>query len=433
MTINPPGAKNGIPTGIIRKHAAFPWILSIALQIPFAIFFGHYYDDRIFMATGYLVAEGQSPYQTQDLSGAFHNSDFQSFTTIGYPPPWALVLGLAYRLAGPAGPNLLFYNLIIKIPIMAANIGMAYLTVRILKRMGAGEPIAEKARNFLLFNPFLIYFATAWGQFDSIVAFFALLAILMLDEEKMVRAGICLALAISFKPTAFPLLLVFLFCLAGKSWPTAVRFLTAFVSGILVFCILPFPVFGWDPAPILQDWNYHFSVAGAMSIFAVYTLWSGSMRLSGIWWFLGFLWIPALGIGAFALRHGSFDLEGVIRKCAGLALIFFLSRSWLSEPNIILILPLILILVSLGSLPPRALTAVWVIPFVFTVFFGSFPQLLFPLMPGRMQFLVAPGGAVGNVITAARIGTTVVWLIAGIWILFQCFQNTRTKANLQWN
>ena len=151
----------------------------------------------------------------------------------------------------------------------------------------------------MLFNPFLIYFAAAWGQFDSIVAFFALLAIWVLDEEKMVRAGIFLALAISFKPTAFPLLLVFLFQLAGKSWPASVRFITAFASGIIVFCILPFPVFGWDPAPILRDWNYHFSVAGAMSIFAVYTLWSGSMHLNGIWWFLGFLWIPALGIGAF--------------------------------------------------------------------------------------------------------------------------------------
>ena len=121
----------------------------------------------------------------------------------------------------------------------------------------------------------------------------------------------------------------------------------------------------------------------------------------------------------------------MIRKSAGLVLVFFLSRSWLSEPNIILILPMILILVSLGSLPARALTAVWVIPFVFTVFFASFPQLLFPLVPGIMDMLVAPTGALGNIITAVRFGIIILWFAAGIWIIFQCLKITgqRRTAN----
>ncbi len=422
----------GFLTGLFRKCAAAPWILSIALQIPFAVFFGHYYDDRIFMATGYLAATGQNPYLARDLSAVFHNPDFQSFTTIGYPPPWALILGLAYRLAAAVSTNLLFYNLVLKIPILAANLGLAWLTVRILKRLGAGEPVTAKARNFLLFNPFLIYFAVAWGQFDSIVAFFSLLAILLLDEEKPGRAGIILALAVSLKPTAFPLLLVFLFRLAGKSWPAAVRFSAAFATGILAFCILPFPVFGWDPAPILRDWNYHFNVAGAMSIFAVYTLWSGTMALRGIWEVLGFLWIPALAIGALVLRRASFDRDWLIRMSAGMTLIFFLSRSWLSEPNLILLLPMIVILVSLGSLPARALTAVWVIPFVFTVFFASFPQLLFPLVPGILDRLQAPTGALGNLVTAVRFGTILLWFAAGIWIILLCMKKDPAKTDNQW-
>ena len=35
-------------------------ILSIAIQVVLALFFGHYYDMRIFMATGYLVGTGQN-------------------------------------------------------------------------------------------------------------------------------------------------------------------------------------------------------------------------------------------------------------------------------------------------------------------------------------------------------------------------------------
>jgi hypothetical protein len=89
MTVRPRGSIISGFGSLVRKHAALPWILSIALQIPFAVFFGHYYDDRIFMATGYLVANGQNPYLARDLSGVFHLSQFQTFTTIGYPPPWA--------------------------------------------------------------------------------------------------------------------------------------------------------------------------------------------------------------------------------------------------------------------------------------------------------------------------------------------------------
>ena len=56
---------------------------SIILQIVLALFFGHAYDMRIFMATGYLVGTGQNPYIAQDLSTVFHNSTFQGITKIG--------------------------------------------------------------------------------------------------------------------------------------------------------------------------------------------------------------------------------------------------------------------------------------------------------------------------------------------------------------
>ena len=50
------------------------------------------------MATGYLVGTGQNPYIAQDLSAVFQNLTFQNITTVGYPPPWPLLLGLIYRV-----------------------------------------------------------------------------------------------------------------------------------------------------------------------------------------------------------------------------------------------------------------------------------------------------------------------------------------------
>jgi hypothetical protein len=332
-----------------------------------------------------------------------------------------LVLGALYRLASAISANLLVWNFAIKLPIIAANIGMAYLASAVLARLGVGESACRRARIVLLLNPFLFYFGTAWGQFDAIVAVLALAAILLSDMQKPAWSGLALALAISFKPTAIPILGVLIFYGLGKSIGRTIRFSAFFIAGIFIFCVLPFPIFGWDPAPILVHWNFHFTVAGGMSPMTVYSLLANSTQLADGWWILGWLWIPALAFGLFALRGRLHGLEDVLRASMGMILIFFLTRSWLSEPNIILILPLVVILTSMDSLKSRALAIVWILPFVFTALNNSFPQLLFPLLGGSIKTLLQSGNGLRSLQLTAQIGIIVVWQIGGWWIVARCF------------
>ena len=126
--------------GVWKKFAARDLpilLLSIVFQLFLGLFFGHFYDMRIFMATGYLVGTGQNPYLPQDLTAVFNNSAFQQMTAIGYPPPWLIILGLLYRGAFSVFSSLLFYNLVIKIPIIIANIGIAYLVAEIFNKSGS--------------------------------------------------------------------------------------------------------------------------------------------------------------------------------------------------------------------------------------------------------------------------------------------------------
>ncbi len=106
----------------LRRQDQMLLTASIGLQATLALFFGHVYDMRIFMATGYLVATGQNPYIPQDLTAVFNNPSFQGMTSVGYPPPWPLLLGLIYRSSFTLLPNLAFYNLALKVPIIAANV-----------------------------------------------------------------------------------------------------------------------------------------------------------------------------------------------------------------------------------------------------------------------------------------------------------------------
>jgi hypothetical protein len=395
---------------------------SLVLQVVLGLFLGHAYDMRIFMATGYLVGTGRNPYLVQDVSAFFHNSAFQGITSFGYPPPWALVLGWIYQISYRVIPNFLLYNLAIKLPIIAANIGLAYLAVFLLKKMGVQENISRRAWIFLLFNPFLLLTSSAWGEFDPIVALLALLSLYWLSEGKLIRPAILLALAISLKPTPLGLIPVIFVYLAGRSWRQTIKYFTVFGIGMVLFCVAPFFVLGWDPSPILQHWNIHFTVGGGLSYmtFLEYIHWSYQLPMG--WGFIGWLWIPALGIAAYTLRTGIGDFKDLLKKSVAFLLVFFLTRAWLSETNINLILPMAVLLVSVNALDGFPLAALWVLPLVFSLVNTSIAQLLFPSEPGLMDALLQIAVKYYAARYALRTVIVIFWIVTGWRTVLRCLR-----------
>jgi len=397
-------------------------VLSISLQLILALFFGHAYDMRIFMASGYLVCTGQNPYIAQNLSAVFQNSTFQGITSFGYPPPWVLILGVIYLVSYRVIPNLLLYNLAVKLPVIAANIGMAYLVEYVLERSGAQEKTFRRAWIFMLFNPFLICASSAWGQFDSLVALLSLWSLFLLSEGKLTVPAVLLALAVSCKPIALPLIPVVFIYLMGRSMKHTLHYFAVFSLSIILFCVVPFALFGWDPSPILQHWNFHFTVGGGMSFMTFLETLKHSYQLTGTWWIIGWFWVPALGIATYTLRPGINGFKDLLKKSVALILVFYLCRAWLSEPNIILILPMVLILTCMNELEPVLLAAIWVLPLVFSFFNTSIAQLLFPSMPGLMDMFLKWAGEYSTIRFSARTTIVVVWLVAGWWIALRCFR-----------
>jgi hypothetical protein len=154
---------------------------SLLFQLVLGLFLT-WYDQRISMATGYLWPRPESIF-SQDLTGIFNNQSFTGMTLHRLPTPWSLLLGGIYRLSYAIIPNLLVYNLAIKLPIIAANIALAYLVRGLIKERTSNEVISHRAWIFLLFNPYLLYFTAAWGQFDSLVALCTLLSLVLLDKD----------------------------------------------------------------------------------------------------------------------------------------------------------------------------------------------------------------------------------------------------------
>jgi hypothetical protein len=122
------------------------------------------------------------------------------------------------------------------------------------------------------------------------------------------------------------------------------------------------------------------------------------------------------------LKYGVCGLRDLLRKSAALILVVFLTRTWLSEPNIILLLPFLVILVSLGELNPLALTAIWLVPLFFTVFNTSPPQLLFPSVPEAMKKTLRWSDEFRNLRLLLRSALVIPWQIAGWWIVVTCLR-----------
>src|SRR3989304_5118656 len=111
-----------------RRREILIVLSSLLLQMPLAYFLGHYYDERVFMATGYVVNSGVNPYQPIELMNVFSHPLLTGMVPgLGYPPPWPLILGLIFRLSYNIVPDVFVYNFAIKIPTIIANVGLAYL------------------------------------------------------------------------------------------------------------------------------------------------------------------------------------------------------------------------------------------------------------------------------------------------------------------
>jgi len=406
-------------------------LLSIMVQIPLALFLGHYYDERVFMATGYLVNSGLNPYQQYEIVGVFSHPLLQgTIPRFGYPPPWAFALGLAFHISYQIVPNLFLYNFAIKIPIIASNICLAFLIRKIL-RLNATEKKAQFAFLFLLFNPFTLLTTSAWGQFDTIVALLCVASLFLLNFGKKELSAVTLALAFCIKPIVLPLLGLPLFH-KPKKLLINLKYLLILIATVFTFYVLPFLFLSWQPLLAPNELTAHFTNAGGLSLFGIVEILNDTLFLPSSLEFLGFLWVPALLIGYYRICRNppAASQTELAQKAICLVLIFFLTRSWLSEPNINLILPLMLIATETEKVGFRNFHFAWCIPFLFMFLNYSIPQLFFIPYPTVISNLVELDFQIRTMRLIGKFSVVILWqFFAWIFLFRMFYQKTRKDYN----
>ena len=140
-------------------------------------------------------------------------------------------------------------------------------------------------------------------------------------------------------------------------------------------------------------------------------------------------WVVALAVGLVLWRRGK-GFDDLVRGAAALTLVFLLTRAWLAEPNVVLVLPLAVVLTSIGELDRRLLTALWLIPLAFAVVNAAPLQLLWLTFPDAWRASVTAFGVHDEVLLPLRAALVAAWQVAGWWTVVACLRRAPAPALL---
>ena len=403
-------------------------LLSVGIQLALGAFTAHSYDGRVFFTVGYSVAHGNSPYTPTDVSGVFGYTLFsEAYPGIGYPPPWGLVLGLAYLLSYNLFPSLILYNLAIKVPIVLGNILLALLVGRIVRSETSNAALSKNAIRLMLFNPYVIYTTSIWGQFDTLSMLLMLFAIFELTQGKQGLSAAALGGAIALKLIPIVLLpLLVHYVRKHGGWNRAFLYFACTV-GVIGVSFAPF-LFGWSINPIVDNWNVQFVRVGAfapMYLLVPFGISSSTNDFS----ILGYVWLPALVLVYYSLmKRRVVKSPDLVLSALALMLGFCLSRSWVSEQNLNFVLPLVLLASISQGWSRKWVTATWLLPLVFALFHSKPLEMFFLVMPQQLidrihaqphLLLVAAsfGMLQSDISGAVLVLSIVAWVVVGVALL----------------
>ncbi|MCW4032650.1 MAG: hypothetical protein NWF08_04585 [Candidatus Bathyarchaeota archaeon] len=375
---------------IFNRKRFFLVLFSFIIQCILGLFLGHQYDMGIFLTSGYIVANGNAPYGLFSTSPIFdHQGFFEILPGLGYPPPWGLFLGLVYLIVYKSTSNIFVYNLAVKIPGILANIGLAFIMEKIANQEGIDKINSNRIFHFFLFNPYFIYISAVWGQFDSVVIMLVILAIDYLLYCKWIKSSLLIALATSLKIIPlllFPMYLIFL--KRNHESSSSIKFFLTFVVAFISLSYLPFRIFDWDLNIIISNLDFHFIRAGCFTFFNIFDLLSGMEKLPPELEFLGYLWIPALVFLYYGLSKTKLENRiDLFRWASSIIFITILTRSWVSEQNIILLIPLIILPTLVYDKNWKIISLAWILPSIFSIINTSPFQMFFLISSRPLTFI----------------------------------------------
>lgn len=133
-----------------------------------------------------------------------------------YPPGYMAVLYAVgfFKNVFSIGTDTQLFSAFVRLPAITADVASAYLVYRMAKRKGNTFALCMAAAAALCFT--FVFLSAGWGQIDSILTFFILLAIESFASDKLYSASAYYIIAVLMKPQALMFGPLFLAALVAK-------------------------------------------------------------------------------------------------------------------------------------------------------------------------------------------------------------------------
>ncbi len=211
----------------------------VANVIGAVCYYGHETDMSCFIGwSDQLFNDGLRQFY---LSEGFHD----------YPPGYVYVmylLGAVKNLLDLQGTGL---QLFIKLPAIIANMVTGYMVYKIASKK-FGNDVSAVFAALIVLNPAYILVSAMWGQVDSILTLFCLLAVYLTAEKRYTLSYFMFAIAVLIKPQALfftPVLIYGIIDFARSEEYTKEKLIKILLSGVaaVAFMFVAFMPFGNDP------------------------------------------------------------------------------------------------------------------------------------------------------------------------------------------
>jgi Gpi18-like mannosyltransferase len=136
------------------------------------------------------------------------------------------------------------YPALIKLPAILADFGIAYLIYKWTNKKWASL--------IFLINPVIWYNSSVWGQYDSVINFFALLAFYLLNKKKLLFAIIAFILSIYIKASLLIFAPIFLIIAIRQKYSFK-KYILSLVLSLIVVALVTLPFSQGEPF----SWLYY--------------------------------------------------------------------------------------------------------------------------------------------------------------------------------
>lgn len=224
-----------------RRH---PYWTAAGLYVLLGALFVHDWDGYVFRTAVEGLWHGHTPYSVagDDPWYGYLNVADEHVQWYAYPPLPLLLMAATYWPALLLPLPAFIDRLLLKAPMIAGTLALAYVAGQWARRLDADEATADRIERRFLFNPFLLLVGAVWGMTDTLLMALYLGGLLLVANGRRTLGGLLIAASILVKP--FPLLLLLPlapYLIGRDGWRPSAR-LAGVVAGAVALVCLPFAV-----------------------------------------------------------------------------------------------------------------------------------------------------------------------------------------------